>query len=300
VIIPIQPPFDFRKTARAAGYYFALGKASADHAVYRKLIRIGKGVALVELSDASESPHHPAVRAEVLAHRGNVSESHLIDTLTHMVNPQAQRQTFYDYAASIPALNTTVEYLYGLHTLRAESLFDALILTVIEQQIALKAAQQAERWFAAWGGESICYGGETFYTLPAPERIAAATVDDLIPLKITFIRMRVLMALANLALNGGINFDQLRCAPADEVYTTLIGLKGVGHWTAAWAMIRALGHYVYLGSADVALRAAVNHYFYGLPGRADRNVTDSTFASFGEYAGTAAYHIIMRWALEKY
>ena len=55
-----------------------------------------------------------------------------------------------------------------------------------------------------------------------------------------------------------------------------------------------------IGSADVALRAAVNHYYHGLPGRADVAVVEQTFAQYGEFAGLAAFYTIMRWAFDRY
>ena len=39
--------------------------------------------------------------------------------------------------------------------MQADSVFEGLALTMIEQQISLRMAQAAERWLLAWGGESI-------------------------------------------------------------------------------------------------------------------------------------------------
>jgi 3-methyladenine DNA glycosylase/8-oxoguanine DNA glycosylase len=94
--------------------------------------------------------------------------------------------------------------------------------------------------------------------------------------------------------------EALRDQPTEIAYTGLMGLKGVGHWTAAWTLIRAQGQYHYVGSADVALRAAVNFYYHGLSGRADRALTDQTFAQYGAFDGLAAYYTLMRWAFERY
>ena len=56
----------------------------------------------------------------------------------------------------------------------------------------------------------------------------------------------------------------------------------------------------HVGVADVALRAAVNRYYFGLPGRADVALVDRTFAQYGAFSGIAAYYTLMRWAAEKY
>jgi len=193
-------------------------------------------------------------------------------------------------------LAQTVQVLYGLHSLQADSLFEALALTIIEQQIALRMAQTAERWLLVWGGESITYEGEVYYAFPHPEQIAAAAVADLTPLKITFMRMQRLIDLARVAES----LEALRDQPAEIAYAGLIGFKGVGHWTVAWTLVRAQGQYPYVGVSDVALRAAVNAYYFGLPGRADVPLVDQTFAQYGEFAGIAAYYTLARWAFARY
>lgn len=302
MIIPVKPPFNFALSARAAASYDVRGVIHDGS--LRRLFRAGCGTALVAFSDAGETLSAPAVRAHILATCGDVDEAALHAQIRYVVNPLADRTAFYAFAGAHPALQSTVERLHGLHSFRFENLFEAIMVTVIEQQIALRAAQNAERWLMAWGGDSLDYDGVTYFTFPTPERIASATVEDLTPLKTTFIRMRVLIALAQAAIlpahtSGAVDFAVLRDLPAGAVYKVLMGLKGVGHWTAAWAIIRALGEYVYISSADVALRAAVNHYFYGQSGRADRDVTDKAFAAFGEYEGLAAYYVIMLWAVER-
>ena len=162
---------------------------------------------------------------------------------------------------------------------------------MIEQQIALKMAQTAERWLLDWGGESLIYEGETYYAFPRPERIAAASVEDLTPLKITFGRMQRLIDLAQMAES----LEALRDQPAEIAYEALIGFKGVGHWTAAWTLLRAQGHTLTSGAADVALRAAVNSYYFGLTGRADVSVVAADFRPLRgvqRYRGLLHHHAL--------
>ena len=150
------------------------------------------------------------------------------------------------------------------------------------------------------GDESIRYEGATYYAFPRPEQIAAATLADLTPLKITFARMQRLIDIAQAITAGDLDLEGLRDQPVEQVYAALMALKGVGHWTAAWTITRALGVYGYVGAADVALRAAVNHYYYGVTGRAERELVDQTFAAHGSFDGAAAFYTLMRWAAERY
>ena len=286
-------PYDFARTIEAGRTLFAM-TAVVDGAL-RRMVRVGRSMVLIEVR-GSGTMMDPQLEARILAANGAVDEAALWAKVRRILNLQADLKPFYSLAQADPVLAQTVALNYGLHSLQADSVFEALALTMIEQQIALKMAQIAERWLLAWGGESLVYEGETYYAFPRPEQIAAASVDDLTPLKITFARMQRMIDLAKIAET----LEALRDQPAEIAYEALIGYKGVGHWTAAWTLIRAQGHTTHVGAADVALRAAVNRYYFGQNGRADVPVVAQTFAQYGKFSGIAAYYTIMRWAAEKY
>lgn len=283
------PPYDFARTMEASRSLFVMG--TMIDGAYRRVLRVGDALALIDVTNRG-TVDAPLIEAKLLAAHGTPDESTLWAKARRILNVDSDLKPFYALTDDDPVLAETVRLLYGMHSLQADSLFEALALTVIEQQIALKMAQAAERWLLAWGGESISYEGETYYAFPRPERIATAALDDLTPLKITFGRMQRLIDLARAAET----LEALRDQPAEIVYEALVGYTGIGHWTAAWTLIRAQGRFAYVGVNDVALRAAVNAYYFGLGGRADAAVVDTTFARYGAHAGIAAYYTLMRWA----
>lgn len=289
------PPYDFALTARASRYYNTLGVFESG--AYWRALRAGDGLALVKLVSHG-TPDRPALDVYLVATRGAVDLQTLRVHVRRILNLHLDLSGFYAIARDDARLWRVVEPLSGLHIFQAETLFEALAITVLEQQISLAAAQKGERWLIGWAGEQIVHNGQTHHVFPAAARLAQATVDDLTPLKVTFRRMRVLMEIARLESEN--SFERLRdCAP-DEAYRALVGLGGVGHWTAAWTLARGTGHFIYFGSADVALRAAVNHYFFGERGRLDPAETDALFSRYGQYAGLAAYYVLMKWAMDRY
>lgn len=287
------PPYDFARTIEASRHLYVMGRV-VDGA-FRRVLRIGAALALVEIA-GSGTVAEAQLEARLLAANGDVDETALWAKVRRVANADTDLNPFYESAQSDPVLAHTIAMLYGLRSLQADSLFEALALTMIEQQIALRMAQNAERWLLAWGGDSIEYQGEIYYAFPRPERIAAAEVSELTPLKITFARMQRLIDVAAMAES----LEALRDQPTEIAYRTLIALKGVGHWTASWTLIRAQGHYAYVGAADVALRAAVNAYYFGESGRAPITTVDETFARYGAHSGIAAFYTLMRWAAERY
>ena len=292
-----NPPYDFARTLEGARTLFVAGHVLGDK--YRRTLRVGNALALVEIT-SSGTDDAPQLEARLLSATGVVNGAALYEKVARVLNVGSDLKPFYAAAAADPVLAQTVERLYGLHSLQADTMFEALLLTMIEQQIALKMAQAAERWLLAWGGESLTYEGETYYAFPGPERIASATVADLTPLKITFGRMQRMIDLSQRIVSGQFDLEALRDQPAEVAYHHLLALPGVGHWTATWTLFRAQGYINYVGSTDVALQAAVNHFYHGLKGRADVKLVEQTFARYGDFAGMAAYYTQTRWAFEKY
>jgi DNA-3-methyladenine glycosylase II len=291
----MRAPYRFRLTAAVAHYSSLLGRWHEGR--FRRTFRARDGLALVELRDVGTADA-PAVEASVLVQVGTVDVDVLREKVRAMLNVNLDLAAFTAFARQDAKLWPVVEPIAGLGLFATESVFEALVLTIIEQQISLTAAQRAERWLIGWGGDSIDYDGERYPVFPSAAKIAGATVDDLTPTKITFRRMQLLIDMAKLEVTN--SFDRLRALPLDDAYRELMALRGIGHWTAAWTLARGIGHVVYVGSADVALRAAVNAYYFGQAGRCERETMDAFFAGYGDYAGLASFYTLMRWALDKY
>jgi 3-methyladenine DNA glycosylase/8-oxoguanine DNA glycosylase len=288
----LHPPFNFALTAQAARFLSTYDVRTPDGAL-RRLLRVGSGLALVEAVDLGTA-EHPRVGVRVLKTVGDLDERQIEAAARHWLNPDLQPAPFYERARHDPALWSVVEPIIGLRSLRAGSMFESLGLTIIEQQISLVSAQAAERWLAQTYGSRMDYDGKSYFAFPEPAQVAALEQAALTPMRITFRRMNTLIAVARRDLDG------LRAFSPSQALTALIQINGVGHWTAAWTVTRFWGVHPYIGSADVALRSAVNRLIYGRSGRADPDVTDGFFARFDHHAGIAAYHTLMRYALEKY
>ncbi len=287
-----HPPFSFALTAQAARFLSAYDVRTPEGAL-RRLLRAGGGLALVEAVDLGTADQ-PRVGVRVLSTAGDPAPNQIEAAARQWLNPDLQPAPFYELARCDPALRSIVEPIVGLRSLRAGSLFESLGLTLIEQQIALISAQAAERWLAQTYGSRVDYNGSSYFAFPEPAQIAALNQLALRPMRITFRRMNTLIAVARRDLDG------LRARAPDHALAALTQINGVGHWTAAWTVTRFWGVHPYIGSADVALRSAVNRLVYARAGRAERDVTDDFFMRLGDYAGIAAYHTLMRYALEKH
>ena len=295
-LLPLAP-YDFDLCVNLLWLHGVLDIARAGE--YWRALAIDGETALVRVvnSGSVEQPQLTLYRA---ASTGPVADDDLLHLAGQMLNVNLDMEPFYDQARRDAELWSVVEPLVGFRPVRAASLFEALITAIIEQQIALKLAKRAEHWLMRWADNHIDYADKRYYTFPRPDQLAKATVDDLLPLKITRQRMRVMIDSAQQVQMGAIPFSVEADHSPDEILQTLLQIKGVGPWTATWAVIRAMGIPIAGAENDVALQAAINHYFYGESGRAAPQQVTAILQRYGEFAGAAAFHILMRWATDQY
>ncbi|MBZ0281347.1 MAG: hypothetical protein K8L97_11450 [Anaerolineae bacterium] len=266
----------------------------ARDGAYWRVLRVGGTLVLVRVTAGENGDLNiHSVGADTQ------NKTPVIDALTRVLPLDINRAGFEQTARADAQLWSVVEPLIGLPEWRTASLWEGLAQAIIEQQIAWVAAQKAQHWLVEWAGNCIEHEGHRYYAFPTPAQIAAATVEDLKPLKITFKRMALLIEVAQQVENGVLDLESLRDVEADTAYQRLLSIKGIGHWTAAVALGRAFGH-GYVTHNDVALQAAVNRYFYGGTGRIPAEQLIATFAPYGEHAATAAHYTLMRWVLDMY
>lgn len=266
---------------------------------YWRALPAGDGAALVRVVGRG-TPDQPALDLHLMARTGEPDREQIVNSLRHILHIDAAREPFHQLARADERLWGVVEPLLGVPEWRSATAFEALVKTVIEQQIAWVTALRAQKWLVEWAGERIDYDGAAYYTFPTPERLAATTVDDLKPLKITFKRMALLIDLAGQVASGALDLESLGVLPPEEAYQRLLAIKGIGHWTAVVTLERAFGHKQWVAYNDVVLQAATNRYFHGAEGRLTPEAVTATFTPYGAYAGLAAHYTMLRWVLDVY
>lgn len=289
-----QAPYDFSKLYAILQRYPApaLFKLGKDGTYYR-LLRQGNG-ALTLLRGEKTGGGVSIACVEALDEVDIAAVERQLATILGM---NSDLSAFYEFAQSDPDLWAVVEPNYGLPIYRAESLYQALVFVIIEQHISWVAAQRAQQALVQWGNQSMTIAGDIYYAMPQPEQLAAASVDALKPLKITFRRMELLIGLSQQIVSGELDIEQMSQLSAQDLYQSLLDIKGIGHWTASVVVSRWLGQYDFVPHTDVALQAAVRAYF-GLEKSA--GATKAHFAQYGDFGGLAAHFTLMRWVLDEY
>ena len=207
---------------------------------------------------------------------------------------------FYRFAQSDSTLWQVIEPLVGLPVFCTETVFEALITLIIEQHITWKTALRSQRELMSLFGAGRGVAGARVYDFPSPEQLAALEPVQLRSLKITHGRSALIIDIARAVGRGDLDLESLRHEEPDDAYKYLMQIKGVGHWTASNAIGRAFGVYPFVSQNDVALQAALRHFFFGGDGVKSAASVLEALGKYGEYAGLAAHFLLLRWVLDRY
>mgnify|MGYP001589443820 CR=1 FL=1 len=169
---------------------------------------------------------------------------------------------FYTLAQGDPVLSAIVERFYGLHLPHAGSVFEALVLAILGQQIASNVARIIRTLLIETYGPCQTIQGETYYAFPRPESLLAASVEELQRLKLSRRKAEYIQGIAAAALGESNGLEVLRQLPDAAVVEQLMQLRGVGPWTAQCALIRALGRPDAFPLGDLALRRTVSRLYF--------------------------------------
>ncbi|MDX6742858.1 AlkA N-terminal domain-containing protein [Actinocorallia sp. A-T 12471] len=155
--------------------------------------------------------------------------------------------------ADDPLLGPALAAVPGLRSPGAADAEELAFRAVLGQQVSVAAARTlGGRLVAAYGTPLHAPSGGLTHLFPSPAALAGASLADL---GMPSSRRETLRALAAALAAGEVALDPgVDRADAEK---SLLALRGVGAWTAAYVRMRALGDPDVLPPGDVVLRRAL-------------------------------------------
>jgi DNA-3-methyladenine glycosylase II len=274
IITPVAP-FDFELTAGYHTYFQSrYGTDTMEDGVYRRLLDMGDKLVLASVT-SSGTIDAPELALELQGpdlSDGDVAAAR--ERVTWLLGIDQDLAPFYELGRADKAMAGLVDQFYGLHLPHTASVFEALILAVLGQQISTSVARIIRTLLIETFGPSAEFDGETYYAFPRPESIWASSPAELHTMKLTQRKSEYVHGLAGSTLDTAVGLERLGELSDAEIVQKLVALRGVGIWTAQWVLIRAVGRPDALPLGDLALRRVVSNLFRGGEDVTDAQVED--------------------------
>ncbi|MCI0437735.1 MAG: hypothetical protein L0177_01230, partial [Chloroflexi bacterium] len=250
-----EPPYDFDLTANYTVYN--RGRYGADifeDGKLRRLLGLGDTLALATMRSVG-TVDAPRLEVELVGHQLDDSTvERARGLLAWMLGADDDLTPFYGMALADPHLSPLAKALRGLHIPRTTSVYEALVLAILGQQISTHVARILRTLLIETYGLSAEIGGTRYFAFPRPETLVEAGVDGLRAIKFSQRKAEYVVGIASMVASGELALDELRGKSPDDVVRTLTAIRGVGPWTAHWLMIRSLGHTDGFPHGDLALQ----------------------------------------------
>ncbi len=255
LVLTPAPPYDFELTAAYATYFRGrYGTDAFEQGAFRRLLDLGDRLALATVRSVGsvDAPRlEVGLAGEVM---DNAAIARAKGQVAWLLGTASDVTPFYRMAGADPALAPIASGLRGLHPTHTASVYEALVLAILGQQISSHVARILRTLLVHTCGQTMELDGATYHAFPRPEAIVAAGVDGLRAIKFSARKAEYIVDISARVASGGLDLEGLRQQPDDEVISTLTSIRGVGLWTAHWLLIRALGRGDGFPHGDLALQ----------------------------------------------
>ena len=213
-------------------------------------------------------------------------------TLTRMLGLDIDLDDFYRFAARDRRLQALVRDFRGLKPPRYPTLFEALVNAIACQQISLTAGIHVlNRLTQAFG---VPFPGDQgpSHAFPRPRDLAGLEPQALRDLGFSYSKARTIIELSQGLVDGSFNPDNLVSLDDDTAVKALSRLKGIGRWTAEYALLRGLGRTHLFPGDDVGARKKLQAWL-NLTEPLDYAGVRRVLDNFHPYGGLMYFHFLL-------
>ena len=198
---------------------------------------------------------------------------------------------FYEMATKDPFLSHLAQQHYGYRIVGMPDLYESLVWAVIGQQINLSFAYTLKQQFVREYGKKLVFKDKEYFLFPEPGIVAYLSMEDLLKIQFSRQKARYTIGISDAFLDGTISKEKLKGLSLIDAKEKLMKIKGIGNWTANYALMKTFRHPDAFPLEDAALSNALRVFL-----QLDRKPTLNEIREvFVRYKDWEAYATIYLW-----
>ncbi|NWF57683.1 MAG: DNA-3-methyladenine glycosylase 2 family protein [Syntrophaceae bacterium] len=220
-------------------------------------------------------------------------EPYLISILKRLLGLGIDLTGFYRLAAKDSRLNSLAVNFWGIKPPRYPSVFEALVNAITCQQFTLTAGIRLLGRLVLNFGVPFKKQTVSLHAFPRPEDLTGAEVEDLRKLGYSRQKAHAVIELARMVVEEGLALDRFAALKDSEALEKLTSLRGVGRWTAEYALLRGLGRIHIFPGDDVGVRNRLQDWMkVGRP--LDYDGVNRLLNRWKPYGGLIYFHLLLK------
>lgn len=198
---------------------------------------------------------------------------------------------FYSLARKDELLKDLVKKYKGYRIVGQPDLFESLVWAVLGQQINLQFAYTLKQRFVEQFGERVNLSGQDYFLFPQPQAVAKLSDIDLLPLQFSRQKSKYVTLIGEAFASNSVSKEKLNTLPFEEAKIELMKIKGVGNWTANYALMKTFRYPNAFPLEDAGLHNAIKN----LKRMKKKPSIEQVRRQFRKYAGWEAYATLYLW-----
>jgi len=258
-----------------------------NEGVVRKLIKIENTPIVFAVAEGEQS-----LDVEILTPGASPDQAEYVRTyVNEWFDLDTDLKPFYMLAKKDEVLRSIVKKFHGYRIMGQPDLFESLIWAVLGQQINVPFAYSIKQRFVERYGERHEHDGHAYYLFPTPERVAGINPEELIPLQFSRQKSAYTIGIAKAFVDKHVSRQMFHGRPLAEAKEELMKLKGIGNWTANYALMRTFRYPDAFPLEDVALHKALRIQM----NMRNKPTLERVKKIFRKYKGWEAYATLYLW-----
>lgn len=184
-------------------------------------------------------------------------------------------------------INEASKFGWGIRILQQE-FWECLISFIISSNNFIPRIKKIINSICTEYGDEVVYKGNTYYTLPKPDKLYGLLECDLDFCKSGY-RCGYILDAARYMTEGGMELENFTKISTVEARKELIKIKGVGPKVADCILLFSAGKYDVFPT-DVWIKKAV-HHFYSLKSSSNKDISTFAKEKYGDLAGFAQQYL---------
>lgn len=261
--------------------------------LYWQVIKLNNKLVLIKLRSVG-NVKSPELSLK-LATDKNLSKEDILkskEIVSKIFNLDFKLKHFYEDMNNDELMKKLIKKLWGLNSPTTQTFFEAMVISIIEQQISLKAAHNITNRMIKKFGDKLKIENQTYYGFPTPETFIKIDKEDLRRCGLSFRKSEYVIGFSECIVNNKIILDKFNDMETSDIIQELIKIRGIGFWTAELSVLRGMHRLDALPSDDVGIRRVVSHYYNN-----DQPISSDELGIianlWGKWGGLAAFYLII-------
>lgn len=254
----------------------------------RKLIHIESADILFELRPSQN------LQLEVTILNAKVSDrqkQELIRYINEWFDLETDLKPFYALAVNDKLLKDLVKKYNGYRIIGQPDLFESLVWAVLGQQINVQFAYTLKQRFVQQFGAKLVFEGQDYFLFPSPQAVAVLSDEHLLPLQFSRQKSKYTVLIAEAFASGEVSKEKLKGLSLPDAKEKLMKIKGVGNWTANYALMKTFHYPDAFPLEDAGIHNAIKNLK-----KLERKPTlEEVKRIFKKYKGWEAYATLYLW-----